>query len=137
MDEFYTDVMFRIPVMRFLEIQSKIQPNVYSYLFKWKSPWLNGKLGAYHGLDVAFVWGTLTETEEQFVTKKTEETTSISNQMMDCWVNFAKTGNPNHQGIPQWPRYNLNNRPTMIFDKLTEVVNDPLPETRKIWDTVI
>ncbi len=137
MDEFYTDVMFRIPVMRFLEIQSKIQPNVYYYLFKWKSPWLNGKLGAYHGLDVAFVWGTLSETEEQFVTKRTEETTLISNQMMDCWISFAKSGNPNHRGIPQWPAYNLKNRPAIIFDKTTIVVNDPFSEIRSLWEGVI
>ena len=137
MDEFFTDVMFRIPVMRFLEIQSNIQPNVYLYLFKWKSPWLRGKLGAYHGIDVAFVWGTLSETEEQYVTKRTEETSLISNQMMDCWIHFAKTGNPNHRGIPQWPRYNLKNRPTMIFDKKTEVINDPFSETRSLWDNVI
>ena len=137
LDEFYTDVMFRIPVLRFLEIQSKLQPNVYYYLFRWKSPLLNGKLGAYHGVDVSFVWGTLSETEEQFVTKRTEETTIISNQMMDCWVNFAKTGNPNHEGILHWPKYNLINRPTMIFDKITEVKSDPLSETRKIWNNVI
>ena len=137
MDEFYTDVMFRIPVLRFLEIQSKIQPNVYYYLFKWKSPWLNGKLGAYHGLDVAFVWGTLSDTEVQYVTKRTEETTLISNQMMDCWINFAKSGNPSHQEIPQWPAYNLKNRPTMIFDKITKVVNDPHSEIRAVWEGVI
>ncbi|MHA2260545.1 MAG: carboxylesterase/lipase family protein [Promethearchaeota archaeon] len=137
MDDFYTDVMFRIPVLRFLEIQSKIQPNVYHYFFKWKSPWLNGILGAYHGLDVAFVWGTLTKVEELYVTKRTEETTLLSNQMMDCWINFAKSGNPNHQGIPQWPKYNLETRPTMIFDKKTEVMNDPLPHTRIIWDGII
>ncbi len=136
-DNFYTDVMFRIPVMRFIEIQSKIQPNVYHYLFKWRSPWKNGKLGAYHGLDVAFVWGTLSETDGQFITKKTEETTLLSNQMMDCWINFAKSGNPNHQGIPEWPVYDLKTRPTMIFDKKTDVLNDPFSKTRILWDGVI
>lgn len=137
MDDFYTDVMFRIPVMRFLEVQSKIQPNVYLYLFRWKSPWLNGILGAYHALDIAFVWGTLSETDGLFITKKTKETTMLSDQMMDCWINFAKLGNPNHQGVPKWPKYNLKTRPTMIFDKKIEVVNDPLSKTRIIWDGVI
>jgi len=136
MDNFYTDVMFRIPVMRFLELQSKFQPNVYLYLFRWKSPWQNGKLGAYHGLDVAFVWGILSETVGPFITKRTEETNLLSNQMMDCWINFAKLGNPNHQGIPKWPVYNPKTRATMIFDKKTEVVIDPLSNARSIWDGV-
>ena len=137
MDDFYTDLMFRIPVMRFLELQSKFQPNVYLYLFRWKSPWQDWKLGAYHGLDVAFVWGTLSETEAPFITKRTEETTLLSNQIMDCWINFAKSGNPNHRGIPKWSTYNSETRTTMVFDGKTEAVNDPLPKTRKLWDGVV
>ena len=82
------------------------------------------------------MWGTLSKAEEQYGAKRTEETTLISNQMMDCWINFAKTGNPNHQGIPLWPRYNFKNRPTMIFDKTAKVVNDPFSETRTLWEGV-
>lgn len=110
---------------------------MYLYLFRWKSPWQNGKLGAYHGLDVAFVWGTLSETDDQFITKKNKETTMLSNQMIDCWISFAKSGNPNHQGIPKWPVYTSETRPTMIFDKKIEVVNDPMSKTRILWDGVI
>ena len=139
MDAFYTDVMFRIPVLRFSEVQSNLQPNVYSYLFSWKSPWQNGKLGAYHGLDVGFVWGALSERKAQlmFEVERTEETTILSKQMMDCWINFARSGNPNHKGIPEWPKFNLNSRPTMIFDKKTKVTNDPLSETRVLWEGII
>ncbi len=139
MDDFYTDAMFRIPVLRFSEIQSKLQPNTYSYLFRWKSSWKIRSLGAYHGLDVAFVWGTLSETKEQlpFTVEETEETRYLSNQMMDCWINFARSGNPNHKGIPEWPEFNLKTRQTMIFDKKIELMNDPLAETRILWEGII
>ena len=112
---------------------------MYSYLFSWKSPWQNGKLGAYHGLDVGFVWGALSERKAQlmFEVERTEETTILSKQMMDCWINFARSGNPNHKGIPEWPKFNLNSRPTMIFDKKTKVTNDPLSETRVLWEGII
>ena len=56
---------------------------------------------------------------------------------MDCWINFAKSGNPNHQGIPKWSTYNSETRTTMVFDRKTEAVNDPLPKTRKLWDGVV
>ena len=71
------------------------------------------------------------------MTKKTEETNLLSNQMMDCWVSFAKSGNPNHKGIPKWPAYNPKTRATMVFDKKIEVMNDPLSNTRNLWNGVI
>jgi para-nitrobenzyl esterase len=45
-------------------------------------------------------------------------------------VAFARTGNPNHNGLPPWPAYNADARATMIFYKGCEVVNDPGRETR-------
>ena len=45
--------------------------------------------------------------------------------------------NSNHKGIPEWPVFNLKTRPTMIFDKKIEVINDPLSETRILWEGII
>ena len=137
MDNFYTDAMFRIPVMRFLELQSKFQPNVYCYLFKWKSHWKDGKVGAYHALENPFIWGTLSEVEGQFMVRKTDETMHLSLIMMDYWINFAKNGDPNHPKAPKWLKYNSKTRSTMVFDKNTKVVDDPMKKTRQIWDGVI
>lgn len=36
--------------------------------------------------------------------------------MSTAWANFAKTGNPNGNGLPQWDAYNRENGATMIFD---------------------
>jgi para-nitrobenzyl esterase len=38
---------------------------------------------------------------------------------------FARTGNPNHPGIPRWPIYSTSTRSNMIFDDRVEVRNDP------------
>ena len=41
--------------------------------------------------------------------------------MSSAWINFAKTGNPNHDDMPQWPQYNPENTATMFFDNTCEV----------------
>ena len=50
--------------------------------------------------------------------------------MMSAWYAFMKTGNPNHQGLPQWNPYNATQRPTMIFDNTCGLVNDPASDER-------
>ncbi|MNL80714.1 Phenmedipham hydrolase [compost metagenome] len=38
-----------------------------------------------------------------------------------AWVNFARTGNPNHEGLPDWPEFTEDNGAVMIFDDVSEV----------------
>jgi para-nitrobenzyl esterase len=54
----------------------------------------------------------------------------LADRMSAAWVAFARTGNPNHRGIPQWPAFNSNQRATMVFADDTKVVNDPGREER-------
>ena len=62
---------------------------------------------------------------------------AVSNRMMDSWIAFARTGNPNHDGIPQWPAYNIDNRATMVMDKEFKVVNAPFDKERAVWDGIL
>lgn len=45
----------------------------------------------------------------------------LADKMSQSWINFAKTGNPNHAGLPEWPVYNSTNTATMHFDNICEV----------------
>jgi para-nitrobenzyl esterase len=38
-----------------------------------------------------------------------------------AWINFARYGNPNHPGLPDWPAYTSEGGATMIFDGVSEV----------------
>ena len=40
----------------------------------------------------------------------------LADKMSSAWVSFARTGNPNHAGLPSWPEYNTENTATMHFD---------------------
>lgn len=50
-----------------------------------------------------------------------EDARALSEQMSMAWVNFARTGNPNHEGLPDWPEFTEDNGAVMIFDDVSEV----------------
>jgi para-nitrobenzyl esterase len=54
--------------------------------------------------------------------------------MQDAWLAFARSGDPNAPGVPQWPRYDIHRRATMEFGKVTGLVNDPAGAQRRAWD---
>jgi carboxylesterase type B len=45
--------------------------------------------------------------------------------MSDAQVRFARTGNPNGPGLPNWPAFNTERLPTMVFDNRSEVQYGP------------
>ena len=59
---------------------------------------------------------------------------ALQDRMMGAWIAFARTGNPNHGGLPEWKPYNATERPTMIFDNECTVVNDPRREERLAFE---
>ncbi len=68
------------------------------------------KLGVHHGAELAYVFGNMNESDGYNNTDRT-----LSNQMMDYWVNFAGTGNPNGQDIAYWPAYKSKSDINMEF----------------------
>ncbi|MHA1624573.1 MAG: carboxylesterase/lipase family protein [Promethearchaeota archaeon] len=135
-DAIMTDIVFRILSTRLAEIHKKYQPNTYMYLFEWPSPWMDGKLGAPHAIEVSFAFGTCDKPGTEVYCGKGKDVDELSSKVMDSWISFAKTGNPNHENIPNWPQYDSEKRATLIFDKNIKVVNAPLELERKTWDDI-
>ena len=93
---------------------------VYMYLFTWQSPVMDGKYKAVHCMDLPFVFNNIARCGG--MTGCTKEAYTLAGRMSDAWISFAKTGNPNHAGLPNWPKYNASTTSTMHFDNKCEVM---------------
>lgn len=98
---------------------------VYRYEFDQALPPAEGKKespGAYHSSEIEFVFGNLASKKLPW----RAEDWKVSDLMADYWTNFAKTGNPNGPGLPQWPRYNpKGGYPVMHLSAHSESQKDP------------
>lgn len=44
------------------------------------------------------------------------EARALANRMSQAWIHFARTGDPNHSGIPHWEPFHPSTNGTMVFD---------------------
>lgn len=77
---------------------------VYRYHLELPAPVskFHPESAAFHSDDIEYVFGTLA-TRVGAIWRP--EDWKLSEQMMGYWTNFAKTGDPNGAGLPEWPRY--------------------------------
>ncbi len=134
-DELATDLGFRLPSLLVADAHSQGDAGTFFYEFAYKAP----NLGvAVHVLDLFFVFGTLdtSDVTDAMRPSQSEKERSLSTSMMDAWVNFARTGNPNHQNLPEWKEYDSNTRAIMIFDVKSELMIRHLDDKIDLWKTL-
>lgn len=106
----------------------------FVYQLDWASPRDGGKWGAPHTLDIPLVFGTLDARDSYAVGGAAAQ--KMSERMMDAFIAFARTGDPNGPGLPPWPAYTLPRRATMVFDDETRVADDPRGAERELFAVV-
>jgi para-nitrobenzyl esterase len=137
LDAIETDHRFRVPAIRLAQAQSVHQESTYSYQFNWLSPARRGRLGACHALELPFVFGTFeAPTMDRFAGTR-PDVDGLSQSMMDAWVSFGRSGDPNGGSVQGWERYRDARRDTMIFDRECSLANDPDAFEIAAWDGLI
>ncbi len=111
------------------------QAPVYMYRLDWETPVEGGRLKSPHALDIAFVFDNVARSVSYTGTGPDQQ--RMADLMSDAWIAFAKTGNPNTPALPQWPRYTMGNRATMIFDTDPEVSVDPDQAERELLQSLL
>jgi para-nitrobenzyl esterase len=132
-----TDRVFGIPAIRLAEAQQAHQKNTFAYLVTWESPFLGGSLGACHGIDVPFVFGAIGSPGANAFAGEGPEAHALCERMMDAWIHFARSGDPNHPGLPRWPGYDPRRRATLFFGRRCEVQDDPGASRRRAWEGLL
>ncbi len=94
----------------------------YSYVYAWRTPVLDDRPGPFHACEIAFTFDNAEICDHY--SAGSPAAFALSKQISTAWVNFARSGNPNHSGLPHWPTYTTSNRATMYFDTSCQVRND-------------
>jgi para-nitrobenzyl esterase len=102
----------------------------YSYVFSWRTPVLDDRPGPFHACEIAFTFDNAEICDHY--SAGAPDAFVLSRQVGTAWVNFARTGNPNHDALPHWPKYTAEQQATMFFDAPCEVRNDPEAEGLKL-----
>ena len=105
--QWVVDSMYRCPVVAQLVWHTAAGNPAFEYQFDRAAPGREA-LGAVHGAEVPYVFGSL---GPQYAAADHD----LSAAIQQYWTNFAKTGNPNGAGLPQWPRFDASARGHIEF----------------------
>lgn len=114
-----TDSQFRCGSVAELVWHTKAGNAGYQFQFSRSTP---GKenIGAPHGSEVPYVFGTLTGP------RYNETDREVSAAIQEYWTNFAKTGDPNGSKLPRWPRFDPEARAYLDFTDAGPVAKNGL-----------
>jgi para-nitrobenzyl esterase len=111
------------------DAKSRQSAPVYLAWFGWEPPLFDGRMRAFHGLDIAFWFYNTDVMLSQ--TGGGKRPRMLAEKTAGALLRFMRTGDPNGGGLPTWPRYTTQNGETMVLDDVSEVRNDPDREARK------
>ncbi|MEZ5938642.1 MAG: carboxylesterase family protein [Hyphomonadaceae bacterium] len=101
----------------------------WMYQVTWKSPTEGGRRYSQHTLDLPFMFDNV-DKAPNLTGPETDETRAMADYMANAWIAFARNGDPNHDGLPPWPTYDLASRTVMQFETPAVAVSDPFRSER-------
>jgi para-nitrobenzyl esterase len=111
----------------------------YAYRFTRPAPGSDLlKVGAFHSAELVsaelvYVFGTQDSVDRPWSDRDRE----LSDQMQRYWTNFAKTGDPNGAGLPEWPRYGTSEKAVMDLGDATRPIGVLEPERKSAFDAYL
>jgi para-nitrobenzyl esterase len=130
------DAGFGWPSLAWAQLQSRRgKSKAFLYYFAHVPPRSSGSRykdasGAVHGEEVAYVFGNLSQHNLPWSTADR----TLSEQLMTYWTNFAKRGDPNGPGLPEWPSFNGPRHKVMHFGTTTAAGSVPNADKLQLLD---
>jgi carboxylesterase type B len=128
--EYVTDDWYAHGARIMMRGMAGVSSTGFMYYFTRPSP-VRPALGAHHAAEIPYVFNTIDRSP-----KYGDADRELARFMQTYWVNFARTGDPNGEGLPEWPAYELSSE--LVLD-LGDVIR-PISKLRKehldFWDTI-
>jgi para-nitrobenzyl esterase len=128
-----SDRVFHHPAQRAADGLAELGVPVWRYLFSWRPPLLGSRLGAGHGMELPFVFGTLRDGILRRTLGASRSANRLSRRMQDAWIAFAHEGAPGHARLPEWRAYRTAERATLDFDREIALIRAPFASESDFW----
>ena len=117
-----TEMLAACPIGATATLVSLAGPKAYVYRFDRTVPGPGeSNLGAFHSLELPYLFGAF-QTREWNWLKFTAADYQLGAKMQTYWTQFAKTGNPNASGLPNWPQWSYPKEGYLDFGQTGDVV---------------
>lgn len=133
---FAADAALTCPVRSSLSALALQGCPAYLYRFEYQGLKYSRVLGCFHGAEIPFVFNSLARSSMTSLhdVNNLAEAQALSRIIQGYWINFAKTGDPNGNGLPVWEKFDPQNQRVQVLD--TRVRNEPYPAAERcdFWD---
>ncbi len=140
----YTDVAFKCPTRRALNITTAAKIPAYTYRSNHvpQCAWemnlpeqIAAPLGAAHSSELQFVWDQTTNLPGPNGTcSQTSQERDITKVLTSAWTSMAANGNPGSVGGEQWPTFNLQQTKGLLITNSTAIDVIDYSNCDAIWD---
>ena len=130
----FRDSFFGWNAITWVRLTEAINEDAYLYYFSHRPPGpRQNELGAYHAAEIAYAF----DNTHALRNPATDDDRQMANIMSDYWVNFARTGNPNGEGLPEWQPYTRTNPDYIELNVTATPASNITPEIWDFFDQVI
>ena len=113
------------------------------WLYRFDLPttveFLDQDVGATHAAEIPFTFNRFNSDDPGtlvFYDPEDPGVRDLAQRWSDTIIAFARTGDPNGAGLPQWPRYDAQSRHALILDANSRIERDPNGADRQLWESV-
>ena len=126
--EIMSDAIFTSEMRTWAQHVENQGKNAFVYIFNHAPPLseFGRSLGAFHGGEIQYVFQSHVgeNADDDTPVLWDDSDRKVASMMRQYWVNFAKTGNPNGDGLSEWPRYTASTNQTLAIEASPYVVTD-------------
>ena len=122
----------RVALLVWAAAQQKRSGRVYTYYFDHLLPWpQHPEFGVFHSSELPYVFDNLDKLNRPW----TATDRKVAEEMSSYWVNFASTGDPNGQDLPQWPAFRPGDDTTMELGNRMGPMPVATPSQQSFWQS--